>query len=498
MRFTMNHLFRVISALGCMSLVACPTSEADSDGGPAGGNGSGAVDGDGDTGGSSDAGTPTDSRPVLDTAGAQVAGRQGQDVVVSFSGRDLDKDAAYIFLRFADASGGAITAVDLDQDGTKDSEGLTSPDDAIAGLGSFSGTVTLERFAQDFPQVTKITIAIEDTSGQRSTELNAAILPQPVIPLDGACDVTGFLNRCVEPYSCRGEPATCQDRVAPTLIDYAYLRHEGGPRILVAGIDPDDDVTGLFVEFLDAQGNPVDVDFDGDDNPDASFFDNDITGASSEGEFFYGIYPSEGFELQVPKLALTVRDSGNRESNRVVVSLANITQRSAGQSCDLRGFTECRSGYTCLENAAGTATTCQSVNNAISAMCAEAPTLTASTTPVSTFVSVSGQGVFDPPEGCSSQDPTGRPDAVVKVRLQSSVSSLVLSTQSPATTFDTILYVLDSCSAGAIPTVERCNDDAPGGGSVLTLTNVPAGDYTVVVDSWDPGEGTAELTVSTD
>jgi hypothetical protein len=465
--------------LALLTSLACASDPGAGDGGPAG---PGAL--------------PGDPRPVLDSVSAQVSGRQGRDLLVSLRGRDRDGDVLYAHLSFLSASGAPVAAADLDRDGVLDTEGLTTFDAPVHGQTDLTATVTLENAIFMAPEVATVIVALEDATGQRSSELTAAVLPQPTIPFGGSCDATGALNRCQSPFSCRGAPATCQEAVAPTLTKVAYQRHEAGPRILVAGEDPDDDVQRLVLEFLSAQGAPITVDLDNDGSPEASSLDIAIPTASAGGAFFAAVFPAPGFEEQVPRVAVTVLDVGNRESNRLAASLSNIPQKGAGQACDPRGFDRCREGFSCLLNAAGTATTCQAVGAAITAACDAAPVLDPVAGPTSTFVTAAGEGLWDPPEGCAAQDPTGRPDAVVKLRLATSVPALTVTTRRPGTTFDTIVYVLPACTSTPLAPLGCNDDDRPATSSTLRLENLAAGEYAIVIDAWSAEGGTAEVAVS--
>jgi hypothetical protein len=129
-------------------------------------------------------------------------------------------------------------------------------------------------------------------------------------------------------------------------------------------------------------------------------------------------------------------------------------------------------------------------------MCTAAPVLD----PVAGPMTVSGETVagslWDAPVGCVSADPKGRPDGAVRLHLAAPVASLTLTTQLPGTDFDTNIYVLTGCAADSSAAL-GCNDDIPGtSASTLVLTNVPSGDYTVVVDSFGAGGGHFTLGVT--
>ena len=105
-----------------------------------------------------------------------------------------------------------------------------------------------------------------------------------------------------------------------------------------------------------------------------------------------------------------------------------------------------------------------------------------------------GASLWDPPAGCAALDPVNRPEAVARLRLTSPVDRLVISTAQPGTTFDTVLYLLPACGGEPV----ACNDDAAATAySELSLSNVAAGEYYLVVDAWAQG-GVVELTVRTE
>ncbi len=130
-----------------------------------------------------------------------------------------------------------------------------------------------------------------------------------------------------------------------------------------------------------------------------------------------------------------------------------------------------------------------------------------------------GPSLFEPPTGCTVPSAVYRPESLLSLSLVADVSTLTLSTATPETDFDTILYVLPSCTplptsatdlaetdggavtsgidSGAIAAL-GCNDDVDGQGyaSTLVLNNVPAGNYIVVVDSFGYQGGHYGLTIS--
>jgi hypothetical protein len=105
-----------------------------------------------------------------------------------------------------------------------------------------------------------------------------------------------------------------------------------------------------------------------------------------------------------------------------------------------------------------------------------------------------GGSLWDAPLGCATNDPTGRPEGVVVLRMTERADRVRLSTVGSGTNFDTVLYVVPGCPNDTAD-VMGCSDDVMGGGgaSELVLENVPAGDYLVVIDSFDGNGGNFEL-----
>jgi hypothetical protein len=171
--------------------------------------------------------------------------------------------------------------------------------------------------------------------------------------------------------------------------------------------------------------------------------------------------------------------------------------KSAGASCDLRGFNVCAQASVCQRAATSpnpTTGSCQAVSTVRRSRCTAAPVLGPATGRWTAVGSTVSPSVFDAPAGCTNNDPKGRPEGVALLRLTAPAATVVLSTEHPGTSFDTVLYVFKGC--GDQGAALDCNDEglvAPA--STLTLTNLAAGDYLVVVDSWDPSGGSYELSV---
>lgn len=471
-------------------LAACP-APSKSDGGTVNGDdaGSGTVL-------TADGGVA--SAPQLTTLTAQVSSRTGRDITLSIVGKDRDLDLAGTWVKFQDTQGNAVNAIDTNRDGKPD----TAETPAAFGTKKLVGetltaTATLAGVLAK-AQVTQVTVALIDSTGLRSAELTAAVTDQPVKVLASPCDPTFVADRCAPSLGCRGAPPTCQEGLAPQVSRLGFFKGDSqGPSILVEGTEPEDDLATIRFEFRNAQGQAISVDSDGDGTPDLRSYDFDATGGALNGAFFVSMVGAVGLDTQVPTLVATPIDLAGHTGTVKTVAPAALPVRGAGQACDARGFDTCGTDLICSPRVPGQSNKCMAANTLRATECNAAPVLLASTTGARYVGATRTTSLWDTPSGCSSNDPKTRPDAIVKVRLTQRTNKLTLSTVGAATTFDSALYVLQNCppsTAGAL----GCNDDAPGGNgaSTLVLNDMPAGDYLVVIDSFDDQGGSFELTAT--
>jgi hypothetical protein len=89
------------------------------------------------------------------------------------------------------------------------------------------------------------------------------------------------------------------------------------------------------------------------------------------------------------------------------------------------------------------------------------------------------------------QSNTGGEDIALGLQLPVPVASLVLDLSNSG--FDTVLSFRDASCGTSL----GCDDDSgdPGTQSKLTLTNVPAGGYAIVVDGYNGADGAYTLSV---
>lgn len=446
----------------------------------------------GSGGGGDDPPPPPDPEPpVLVSVTAKQAGQFGDHVRFDVVGRDPEANAGALRITHLDVAGDPIYQFDADGDGEDESAtDVYAMQLPILSATDASGVLYIPDLQRVSFEAVRFRVSLVDHQGLVSNELTADLRMQDVLTLDDACDPTYVDSRCEDGLSCRGEsPAVCVEGEAPVVTLAAYLNDELGPRVLVAGDDPDDDVDVVRVDFMNDEGLAVSVDLDNDGAPDASHFVFDDLRVSRGGSFFYRFDPSEYFTSLVSRMAFRVTDRGGRTSERLETNLAPAAIRNIGAECDPRGFDLCRNAV-CTPGIVGEWNRCQSLSVARQAACTDAPEVR----PTGGVVSVRGKvrlpSRWSAPEGCVPDGTVLRPDAVVKVVLERDVARLRISTGDAYTSFDTVLYLLDDCTAE--PVAAWCRDDdrdAPRPWLArLTVENLRAGTYYVVVDAFQPIE----------
>jgi hypothetical protein len=487
MRTRLALLSTAFMFLACPPATSTPdgSTPSDADGGSGGGGGQMTADG-----GRANA-------PTLASLKAQISSRTGRDLTVTVVGKDRDLDIASAWVKLQDAQGNPVNAIDTNRDGTPD----TAETPARFGTQKLVGeTLTAEATLVGVlakARVAKVTVALLDATGLRSEELSAEVTDQPVRDLSSPCDPTFITDRCAVGLGCRGTPPTCQEGLPPQVGRFAFYKSAKGPSILVEGTEPEDDLAAIRFEFRNAQGQAISIDSDGDDVPDLRTYDFDATGAAFNGTFFVSMQPAINFDTQVPILVATPIDGAGHLGATKTTTPVVIPIRGSGQACDARGFDVCGPDLICSPRVVGQSNKCAAASTLRATACAAAPVLLASASGARHLGATKGISLWNTPSGCSSDDPVNRPDAIVKVRLTERANKLTLSTASAATTFDTALYVLLACPSSTASAL-GCSDDAPGanGASKLELPDMPAGDYLVVIDSFDDAGGAFELTAT--
>lgn len=436
--------------------------------------------------------------PVLVSASATVSGRFGDDVRVALRASDADGDWTSVSLSLFDDVGQPIVQFDGDGDGLLDTnQTIVALGAPVVGTDEQDQLVVLAGLELAVPLLAALDIGAVDAEGLASATQHVTLTAQPVVDLGGICDPSFVDNRCADGLGCPDAlPAVCVAGAPPALTRAAYMSDPGAVRVLVEGTDADDDVSELVLAFFDASDAPVELDLDGDGVPESTTFHARVAAAGVDGHFFYAFDASDQFALDVAAVSVTAVDRGMHESDPMRAPRAAAPTRNVGQACDPAGFDRCVASV-CLA-ASGTTYRCVAVATARTSECGAAPVLDAFGGPGYLDGDASGPSLWDAPAGCSSGDPTGRPEGSLRLHLDRPASSVVLSTDNAYTTFDTTIYVMASC--GAAPVVAWCGDDTPGSTrswlSHLELASLPAGDYVVVVDSFSPAGGHFRLDVT--
>ena len=432
-----------------------------------------------------DGGGPAPMPPVLVSAMARQAGRFGDDVRIDLVGRDVDGDASSLDVTFLDVDGAELSLYDLDADGVLDSGNALVPLAApITGVSDAPAYVSFARLRGAHPELATVRVVLVDALDARSAALDATVSVQPVLALDALCDSVFVDNRCEDGLGCRGAvPAVCTAGVAPSIVRAVYVTHPAGAQVLVEGTDADDDVSQIDIAFFDGTGTPIPLDLDADGTPEATSFAADARDTSSRGTFFYRFAASAYFAGAVPRVSVLARDRGGRTSEPVFADLTAPAARSVGETCDARGFDSCRVSV-CSPGVVGATNRCVEVDAARRTACTEALTVDVTSGAGMVRGELHEPSLWDAPAGCSSGDPTARPEAAVRFVLAAPASRVVLSTNNAYTNFDSTLYAFAGC-AGA-PIVAWCADDRPTEErsllATLELGALPAGEYFVVVD----------------
>jgi hypothetical protein len=293
--------------------------------------------------------------------------------------------------------------------------------------------------------------------------------------------------------ACTGKMPTCQAGAAPSLSQVVYY---GGanPSEIFVGSDPAETLSSITVSFLSAQGTALSVDPSGDGTAGpVSSVTLDARSATGQ-SFYFQNNPAATFPAEVPKISVLATDSSGRSGAPVTASVTTQPMHGAGQPCDAYGIVACTVGNVCSPGLVGATNACGALPSLQTAKCSAAP-LTTTGTVLAGWGTARGVSLWDPPAGCASGDSIGRPEGIVMLTLSHEANILTVSSATPETNFDTILYVVPACAASSAAAL-GCNDDSQGYSSTVTLTNVPAGTYTIVVDSAGAQGGQFGITIS--
>ncbi len=327
--------------------------------------------------------------------------------------------------------------------------------------------------------------------------------PSPNLPPEqyGACD-EGL--RCA---SVNFE-WVCVPNNAPTITGATANRVGNDLIFSVDGGDEDGDATGVNVKFRDQAGDVIPLEGIQPTPVEEVFiaFDPAVTGRKT----FTGGRTIEGFFQAIPAAAAAVRlditlvDSGKMTSDTIQTELVRPPLVGEGEGCDPEGLlNRCADDQLC--ETVDVAPVCVTLQTLRVNACGDAAVATVGGLHTGN-VTGGARSLYEPPASCGVEQwgyPGLLPESLVKIVLESDVASLTISTESENTLIDTVLYVYAGCGedngAGL-----ACNDDVDvNTGNFLSrveLTNVAAGEYLVVVDTWPNQDGTTggafDLTVT--
>lgn len=507
-------LIALASACGDLAAPVDPNAGGSTNGGnSASGSGSKAGSGTGGAGSKAGSGTGGKGSPgggdadggeaganggilSLTKVSAHVVGRNGDSVRFTVVGTQPNSGAYSIAVALTDDAGQGVDVFDNDFDGSFESADGRVAFDAPVTTDSFTITATMHHVDPEMAaKLATAKVSIVDGTDQLSEELEATIGQQTALKLNDACDPTNVKDRCDIGQSCSGVPSKCAAGVKPTLEEVKYLKTPFGPQILANGSDPDDDLGKLKIELLDLQNKPVIVD---ELATPTSVIDTDFTDGSTGGKFFLYSLATPPLEEKVPRVRVTAFDALSNQSNVMVANLASITRGANGAKCDPRGFSGCIADYVCSPGLPTVMSTCAKTSNVRIGACAAAPKLDPEKGVTVAAGQMDGVSLYDPPAGCVGPETTNRPEGLVSLHLRNDVPKLTISTKRPETTVDTHVYLIPACAADSSENLGCLDDDTLGVFATdLVLENVPAGDYTIVIEPRFQTGGGFGVSVST-
>jgi len=436
------------------------------------------------------AGTDAGGVLSLTRVTAHVVGRFGDAVRFTVEGRKPDAGVYSIAVAFEDAAGAPVKVFDGAWDGSASAADGRIPFDSRVMDSSFTATATTAAIA-NIEKLAKAKVSLIDGTDQASEALDVDIVAQKQLALGDTCDPANIDDRCPLGQSCSGKPSKCTDGVAPSIVEVKYVH---GPKILTRGTDPDDDLSLVHVEFLDGNNKPVVIDSDSM----ATSFDYVAKNRSLAGVFFEQETPAAPVEKAVSRVRVTAVDSLGHQSTATTANLGNVVRAGEGVTCDPRGFIACIQDYVCGPGTSPTAGKCVKLNTARTNECAANAKLDPESGVTTAAGRIDGVSLWDPPAECSNPENVDFPEASVSLHLEKPVSKLTISTERPETSIDTVVYLIPACAADTSRAL-GCNDDGASGGytSSFTVNDVPAGDYTIVIEAGQLAGGPFGVAVST-
>jgi hypothetical protein len=298
----------------------------------------------------------------------------------------------------------------------------------------------------------------------------------PALPPDSPCDPSGQLDACRVGTICTsattGSPH-CAAGTPPVLGPLAAQILENGRslRIWLSGSDVDADAQVVHVDYLDAGGQRVGSAERG-------------LPAAAQGRTSFGalvVLTQDGFVGRLPtaqRVRAWLIDAAQLTSAPASTDIVVAPVRHLGESCDSGGLLDlCQGELVCPQGQC--------------AVPAAAPPACAAAQPVTASMSIAaeldpGPGVFE--SSCATS--RGFAERLYRVTL-ARTSDLVAATNVDPTSpnLDSVVYLRRTCTDPG--TQLGCNDDASptDARSRLALTDLPAGDYFLMVDGSFAGAG---------
>jgi hypothetical protein len=454
--------------------------------------------------------------PTVTGGGGQFA-ENHRHLTVQFEGSDPDGDIMSVLLSILDAD---AMPLDLNGDGAPDEFDVTGNlPDPLPGNLTVSGTMTFLGFdaVNDSPRFQFVRWRLVDSAGDSSVNFDAPILHPEFLGPGDTCgtgnpvcqgELTCTAMTCEIPAAATaacaaadaGTPITASGTYPVTIAAGAPDNLEGtcwweqghGETILTVDVT----VASRLTARTDAAPSANDLDTyvylrtDCDDPTTELGCNDDINPAGD----FRSIL---SVEVQPGSYYLVIdgsSDDGLTPSGDIGVQVDLVELVGLGEPCtpEIGGLSNCASPNICGDPTGGTNYTCMAEDSYVTGMCAAA-------TPLVSGVSVSGSIAFEKfsafEGNCAFAQGLGE---TLYTLVLAERSDVVLSTDNGATTADTVVYVLDTCSQTGAEL--GCHDDVAAGSnppnyhSSLSATLDP-GTYTVLVDlsstsAWD-GSGAA-------
>ncbi|MFT5433263.1 MAG: hypothetical protein ACI9OJ_003968 [Myxococcota bacterium] len=457
----------------------------------------------GTTGTDGTAGNPDPKKaPILETVEAWQAGAAGRTLVITSVGTDINRDTIRALVKVTDKNDAPVLAFFESLASQPDTnETFMAFPSGVRGRPAFTGTLTFNKLLERYPEIANVAVTLEDAAGNRSNEMSAAVAKQVVKSAGEECDVEYITSRCPPGMACKNEgegedegedAAICAEGDAPQVVDFAYYADGEPPTIVIIGTEPEEDIQSLHIEFFDEDGNSVAVALNSEESEiflDYSRDEIEQRGYVGDGIWAVRLEPSGDFTLAVAEIAVTAEDAAGHVGERSVAKARKPKTAGNGSACDPWGYVDCWEKSSCVPGIPGETNKCESHVSMKKDLCKDAPLLQLVDGQIEVGGIAAGASAYEPPALCIADQVSRRPESVFRLVLDEPVANLRVSTDLAGTNFDTIVYIAPDCGE-IIENSLACGDDTTqpdgkihGAGS-FEVSDVKAGEYVIVVDSW--------------